>query len=244
VSGLLASETHTSKRLTDENEDGISGSVCELLYGLARDVSGGQAIVEVGRGKGKSTVWLVRGSEAGNKNKVFSFALQDYTSAPVNTDSVIGSAETGIHDILVLQHPASEDTVRKWKEKIGLLWVNASGEAENLKSVLQSWERHLSPDARVVVSNCDKPGHRRVIEECLGNLADFTYERSVDNAMVLMVDQCKHYWIINSDEVGVCKYCSRKRNFKRIMREATEAQNKKKQICRKKSEHKEAFRKW
>jgi predicted O-methyltransferase YrrM len=70
----MANEVESVRQLTSEIEGCISDAEGELLYRLAKAVPEGQAIVEVGRGKGKSTVWLAKGSEAGEKNKVYSIA--------------------------------------------------------------------------------------------------------------------------------------------------------------------------
>lgn len=207
--------------LKSQIEDEISDAVCQMLYAQAKDVPKGQVIVALSRVKGKATECLIKGSEAGNKNKVFSF-VSDRESA----DFAINPDRHGNQDILVLRHEADEDAARRCKDEIGLLWVNASNDYEDLKRILRRWVSHLSPNARVVMNNCDQPGPKRVITEYLGNLGDFQYEQAVDNTMVFTIDQCAHHWIIDSEQMGVCKYCGRKRNFKRLMREATEAEAK------------------
>ena len=52
----MANEVESVRQLTSEIEGCISDAEGELLYRLAKAVPEGQAIVEVGRGKGKSTV--------------------------------------------------------------------------------------------------------------------------------------------------------------------------------------------
>lgn len=233
MTGLAADEAEAIKRLTSQNEDCISDAVCELLYGLARDVPEGQAIVEVGGGKGKSTVWLVRGSEAGKKNKVFSFSSQKESPDSVNADFNTNLAGAGIQDTLVSRHEAAEDAARRWNGNVGLLWINTLHEYEDIKRVILVWQRHLSPDARVVIHGCDQSGTERVIRESVGSIGYFTYEQSVDTTTVLAIDECTHYWVINSDEIGICKHCGRQRNFKRLARETIETESRKRQAGRK-----------
>ena len=233
MTGFAADEAEAVKRLTSQVEDGISDAVCELLYGLARDVPEGQAIVEIGRGKGKSTVWLVRGSEAGKRNKVFSFASQKAGQDTVNAEFITNLAGAGIQDTMVSRHEAAEDAARRWKGNIGLLWVNTSYEYEDIKRVIITWQRHLSSNARVAIHGCDQTGTGRVIKESTGSLGNFTYEQSVDTTTVLAIDGCIHYWIINSDEIGICRHCGRKRNFKRLARETIETESRKRQAGRK-----------
>lgn len=218
---LVPGKVKTIRHLTSGIEDGISDSVGELLYKLARGVPEGQAIVEIGRGKGKSTLCLVRGSEAGRKNKVFSFASTQEGPDQGKVDSNIDLAEAGIQDILISRHETAEDAARGWKENIGLLWINTSSEYEDIKRIILAWQRHLPPGARVIIHGCDQPGIGRFIKESIGSLGDFTYEQSADNTTVLTIDRCIHHWIIDSAELGICKHCGRQRNFKRMTREAT-----------------------
>ncbi|GAH29842.1 unnamed protein product, partial [marine sediment metagenome] len=60
------------RQLTSGIDGWLSDSEGELLYELAKKVPSGQAIVEISSWKGKSTVWLAKGTEAGQRNKVHS----------------------------------------------------------------------------------------------------------------------------------------------------------------------------
>jgi hypothetical protein len=241
---VTAGEAEIVKCATAPNEDGISDAVCELLYRLAGDVPEGEVIVEVGRRNEKSTFWLVKGSEAGKKIKVFSFPMKIDSLEAVDTDLAINLNRVEIQDLLALQHQAAEDTAWRWRENIGLLWINRSLDYEDIKRVMINWQHHLSPNARIAIHGCDQPEIGRIVREITGSLGDFTQERTVDNTMVLMIDRCVHYWVINSDEIGTCRHCGRTRNFKRMRREAdaavvrkrraTVTQNKKNQTSREK----------
>jgi len=236
----MANEVESVRQLTSEIEGCISDAEGELLYRLAKDVPEGQAIVEVGRGKDKSTVWLAKGSEAGEKNKVYSIASHKGSPDHVRVDEenmhtefIANLTKARIQDTVVSLHETSEEAARRWKEKIGLLWINTSHEYEDVKKVVLSWQRYLYPNAIVAVHGCDQPGPSQVVKECLGNLGYFTLVQSVDTTMVVAVDKCIHYWIIDSHEIGICKYCGRKRNFGRLSREATETETKKRQAGKK-----------
>ena len=68
----MANDIEKMRQLTSEIDGWLSDSEGELLYELAKSVPCGQAIVEIGSWKGKSTVWLAKGTEAGQRNKVHS----------------------------------------------------------------------------------------------------------------------------------------------------------------------------
>ena len=234
----MANEVESVRQLTSEIEGCISDAEGELLYRLAKDVPEGQAIVEVGRGKDKSAVWLAKGSEAGDKNKVHSIASHKGSPDHVKVDEENMHTEfiltkARVQDTVVFLHETSEEAARRWKEKIGLLWINTSHEYEDVKKVILSWQRHLYPNAIVAVHGCNQPGPSQVVKECLGDRGYFTFEQSVDTTMVVTVDKCIHYWKIDSHEIGICKYCGRQRNFKRLSREATDTETEKRQVGKK-----------
>jgi len=218
------------KKLTSNIEDGISDTEGELLYNLAKNVPESQVIVEIGRGNGKSTVWLAKGSIEGKMNKIYNVRSRLGESKDVesdnddsNSDFVTNLEKAGVYSVVDCSYTDSEDTSRKWKDKVGLLCINTLNEYEDIKGILRSWECHLSPIARVVLHDCEKLGPARIIKEYLGSLGDFIYEQRAGALMVMTIDECIHHWIIDANEIGVCRYCGRTRNFKRLRREADTA---------------------
>ncbi|MFC2032355.1 class I SAM-dependent methyltransferase [Chloroflexota bacterium] len=151
----------------------------------------------------------------------------------MHSEFIANLAKARVQDTVVALHETSEEAASRWKEKIGLLWINTSREYEDVKKVILSWQRHLYPNAIVAVLGCNQPEPSQAVKECLGDLGYFTFEQSVDTTMVVTVDNCIHYWIIDSHEVGICKYCDRKRNFKRLSREATETETQKSKRAKK-----------
>ena len=229
------------RQITSNVEDCISDAEGKLLYNLAKDVPAGEAIVVIGKGKGKSTMWLAQGSAAGNMSKVYSIRSRSERTDDIEADEentnagfIVNLEKARVQTIVNYSYMDSEDASRRWKEKVGLLYINTSHEYEDMKEVFLNWERHLSPNARVVVYGSDQPGPARVIKEYLGSLGDFTFEQRAGTLRVIRIDECIHYWIIDANEIGICRYCGRKRNFKILRTQATETQNKRRQVSRKK----------
>ena len=117
---------------------------------------------------------------------------------------------------MIKEYTTSTEATRRVKEKIGLLWVNNIGSYPALMQAVQSWQPRLSSDARVAFYQYDSPDLTRVIKEQLGELGDYKFLKSIDNILVVAIDECVHHWLIDAREIGVCKLCGRKRNFKRI----------------------------
>lgn len=175
--------------------DRLSPAECELLYTLARMVPVGQAIVALNGEKNEAATWLSRGANEATGNKVHSVNMRD-------TKNKLGSW--------------------RWKAKVGLLWYNASCEYEDVRKTLLSWQGRLSPGAKIVLRGYEQPGVARVIKEYIGAYGNLIFVDSVGIIAVLEVGGCVHYWVIDCKELGICKYCGKKRNFRWLRGESSE----------------------
>ncbi len=227
-SGKMSNDIEKVRRLTSENDDQLSDGECELLYELAKGVPSGQAIVEIGRGNGKSTLWLAKGTEAGQRNKVYSIAPYAGSNAPASESERSAYAaflnkvkESEVQDTVVPLVTTSDEAAKHWREvKVGLLFIDATREYEDVKHALLAWDWHLSPRAKVALHGCDQPGPARAMKEALGDCGNLKFVEAVDTTVVVSTDTCIHYWIMDSGDIGVCRYCGRERNFKRLLRES------------------------
>jgi hypothetical protein len=194
----MGSERNTA--LGNSTVSRVSRSECELLYTLARGVPVGQVIVSLSSGEDEAATWLARGTNGATGRKVHSVNTRDANYEPMSW---------------------------RWKEQIGLLWYAASCEYEDVGKALLSWQRRLSPEAKVVLRGYDQPGVARVIREYIGSYGNFVFVDSVGATAVLAIDRCVHYWVIDYNEFGICKYCGRKRDFKRLRSWSSEIETKK-----------------
>ncbi|RJQ41536.1 MAG: hypothetical protein C4555_00035 [Dehalococcoidia bacterium] len=199
---VLPKTTSGERKMGDEGNDApgkgvidrLSLAECEMLSTLASGVPAGQVIVALSRGEDEAATWLYQGANEANGGKVQRLNIRDGDYEP---------------------------TSLRCKEKVGLWWYNASWEYEEVRKALLSWQGHFSPEARVVLCGYDQPGVARVIRECIGSYGNFLMVDSVGNLAVFAVDRCVHYWVIDYKEFGICKYCGRKRDFKRMRNEAS-----------------------
>jgi predicted O-methyltransferase YrrM len=179
------------RQLTSEIDGWLSDSEGELLYKLAKNVPRGQAIVELGSWKGKSTVWLAKGTEAGQGNKVYSIDPHSRSKAHISEGErntcpafLTNLTEAGVQNAVVPLVTTSDKAAKRWRKKVGLLWIDASHEYQDVKHDLLCWKRHLLPGAIVAFHDCDKPGPAQVVEEYLNHSSDFTIIQSVDTTVV------------------------------------------------------------
>ncbi len=219
----MTNDIEKVRQLTSEIDGWLSDSEGKLLYKLAKEVPNGQAIVEIGSWKGKSTVWLAKGTEAGQRNKVRSVDSHSESKAHISEGEtntypafINNLTKAGVQDIVVPLVKTSAEALKRWREGIGLLWIDAIHEYEDVKRDFLSWEPHLLPGARVAFHDCDQAGPAQVVEEYINHSSDFTIVRHVDTIVVAEKSKCIHYWVIESNDFGICKYCGRTRNFKRM----------------------------
>jgi len=222
----VSKERQRTGQSTDEIEGRLSTAEYEMLYELAKIVPSNQAIVEIACGQVEVAKCLARGAQAGQGNEVNKIILHTATEPGTTSDSIHtrettknDSDTTGARGTVITLPASADDAANRWREQIGLLVISDVNEYEDVKRVFLCWQRYLSQDARVTIFDCSKPGPARAVREQVGDCGNFTSIRSVGATVVLALDRCRHHWIINSDEIGICKYCKRKRNFKRLARE-------------------------
>lgn len=210
------------RQLTSEIAGWLSDSEGELLYELAKKVPRGQAIVEIGSWKGKSTVWLAKGTEAGQRDKVYSIDPHSGSKAHVSegemntyTAFLTNLTKARVQATVVPLVKTSDKAVRRWRDGVGLLWIDAMHEYEDVKRDFLSWQPHLLQGARVAFHDCDQTGPAQVVKECINHSNDFTIVQHVDTIVVVEKSKCIHYWVIDSNDIGVCKYSGRQKNFRR-----------------------------
>ncbi len=179
------------RQLTSEIDGWLSDSEGELLFKLAKNVPSGRAIVELGSWKGKSTVWLAKGTEAGQRNKVYSIDPHSRSKAHISERErntypafLTNLNKAGVQNAVVPLVTTSGKAAKCWRKKVGLLWIDASHEYQDVKHDLLCWKRYLLPGAIVAFHDCDKPGPAQVVEEYLNHSSDFTIIQSVDTTVV------------------------------------------------------------
>lgn len=179
------------RRLTAEIEGWLSNAEGELLYLLAKQVPNGQAIVELGSWKGKSTVWLAKGAQSGQGNKVYSIDPHRGSETHVSEgegdtygEFLNNLAKAGVKEIVVPLVAASHQVAKWWQRKVGLLWIDASHRYEDVKRDFLSWKPHLASAGIVAFHDCNQPGPARIVNKYVDCSNDFTILGEVDTMKV------------------------------------------------------------
>lgn len=173
-------EIQSIKQFVCEIRGWLSDREGEFLYSLAKQVPRGRVIVEIGSWQGKSTIWLAKGSLAGNKNSVYAVDPHcgdetHLSEGEANTEDIFRENihKAGVDHIVVPLVMKSEEAVRGWRKDIGLLWIDGSHEYEDVKRDFQLWEPYLRHRSFIAFHDRDHPGPLKVIREYIFNSNKF-----------------------------------------------------------------------
>lgn len=140
------------KELAAQVEGWLTDAEAQYLYQAAKNCRGDGVIVEVGSWKGKSTIWLAKGSKAGNNVKIY--AIDPHTGSSVHRDKY-GKVRTldefqanikraNVADIIVPLVKTSQDAEQDWHGKpVELLWIDGDHDYEMVALDLTLWSQYL-----------------------------------------------------------------------------------------------------
>ena len=159
------------------------------LYRAAIKVKKG-CIVEIGSWKGKSTVWLARGSQSGTKATVY--AIDPHTGSEEHKEKgTVWTYDTflknitmaGVKDIVVPIVKTSEEAVKGWDKPIELLFIDGSHEYEDVKLDFELWSPHLVKGGLIAfhdsVQGAGWKDPIKLVQERIYNNKDFTDVREI-----------------------------------------------------------------
>jgi len=145
-SGVLTGENQVeleeTKRIVKSIQGWVGDKEGAYLFQRAKNCSKG-IIVEIGSWKGKSTVWLARGSKAGNKTRIYAIdpfdgrdskfitiPQPDYSVFEIFKDNI---RKAGLNDLITPIVSRSQDASDKIKERIEFLFIDGAHGYEFVK---------------------------------------------------------------------------------------------------------------
>ncbi len=136
-----------TKRLVKRIDGWLTDNEGELLYNLAKSCKGDGVIVEIGSWKGKSTIWLAKGSKAGNKLKVY--AVDPHTGSSEHRE-MYGKVWTfeefrrnikdaRVDDIVIPVLKTSEQATKFFDEPVEFIFIDGAHEYQLVKLDFELW---------------------------------------------------------------------------------------------------------
>lgn len=140
-------ELEEVKRIVEKVNGFLSYMEGEFLYEQARNCSGKGVIVEIGSWKGKSTIWLGKGSKAGKKIRIY--AIDPHTGSSEHK-KIYGKIWTfeefknniknaGVDDVVVPILKTSEEASKDFKGYVEFIFIDGAHEYEFVKLDFEKW---------------------------------------------------------------------------------------------------------
>lgn len=170
-------EIEEIKKLVNEidPQHSVSNKEGEFLYNVAKNCLGKGVIVEIGSWKGRSTIWLGKGSKAGSGVTVY--AIDPHVGSPVHRQ-MYGKVRTfeefkknvkmaNVDDVVVSIVKTSEEAEKDWNNQpIEFLWIDGNHEYEFVKLDFDKWSPYLTDGGIIAFHDTvHSPEVRRVIIE-------------------------------------------------------------------------------
>jgi len=184
----------------------------EFLYNAAKNCRGKGVIVEIGSWKGKSTIWLAKGSKEGSNTKIYS--IDPHTGSSDHKKSgVVWTFEefkenikrAGVEDIVVPIVKTSEDAAQDWARKpIELLLIDGAHEYEMVKLDFDLWSPYLIEGGIIAFHDTIRwPGPKRVVKDEIyisHNFANVAFIGSLTYAQKVrensLVQRLRNRWVL------------------------------------------------
>lgn len=164
----------------ERTEGMISFEESVLLYRLAVSAKGG-GIVEIGSYRGRSAVFLARGSLDGARlpvyavdpHKAFTGVLGGMFGPADRTAFYRAMLDNECSEIVSLINLSSESFASTWKEAVSLLWVDGDHRYEGVRRDVECWVPHLQSDGVIAFDDAldGALGPRRLIDEMTASAA-------------------------------------------------------------------------
>ncbi len=152
-----------------------------LLYCLAQKVKGSSAIVEIGDGQGRATLWLAHGSLAGAQAPVYSIGPLARSPEPAAGGSVdlpeaflSGGQRAGVAHLIRVLPMTSAEAARELGRPVDLIFIDGARDYESVRQDFESWYPKVRVGGVMAFHEAlGGPGSKRLVTEKLFCSASF-----------------------------------------------------------------------
>jgi len=185
-------DAEEARRLADAVEGWLTPEEGRLLYNLAKTCTGQGVIVEIGSWKGKSTIWLGRGSKAGGRVPIY--AIDPHTGSAETWqmfgevwtfDEFLANIQTAdVAGLVIPLRQMSEEAARSFDKAVELIFIDGAHEYATVRLDFELWFPKVIAGGIMAFHDADAPGPRAVIEEFVVKPGRFRHCRFVHSILV------------------------------------------------------------
>jgi len=137
------------QKITKEIDGWLSNEEGELLYNLARKCGKDGVIVEIGSWKGKSTIWLAKGSLAGSNIKIFSIDHHQGSFDEEKKNSTLevftkNIRKAEVENIVQPIVKKSHEAALEFKKSVNLIFIDGGHDYGTVKQDFDDWFEKLN----------------------------------------------------------------------------------------------------
>jgi predicted O-methyltransferase YrrM len=145
-----------------------------LLYNLAKKCTGKGVIVEIGSWKGRSTIWLAKGSKSGKRVRIF--AIDPHTGSPEHKKQ-FGKVWTfdefrknikfaKVSDIITPIVKTSQDAAKRFDKPVELIFIDGAHDYLSVKQDFDLWfPKVMVGGVMAFHDTTDIPGPRKFVKK-------------------------------------------------------------------------------
>ena len=159
-----------TKKIANKIDGYLSDKEGEFLYKTAENCKEGGVIVEIGSWKGKSPVYLAKGSKAGNNIVIYTIdphqGTQDHRDHKIiNTFNEFkrNIKEAGVDDIVEPIIKTSKEASKDWNKPIKFLWIDGDHSYEMVRLDFKLWSPHLLKGGIIAFHDAVSGGPKKVV---------------------------------------------------------------------------------
>ena len=187
---------------TKNIEGALTNKEAFFLYSEASKGGGKGSIVEIGSFKGRSTVFLAKGSKEAQREKVYAIdphiggvIVNKKLSPPTYQVFLRNIHNAKVADWIKPQKKYSHDAARNWKFPIRLLFIDGDHSYEGVKIDVLNWTQYVCDDGSIIFHDVLSPalGPVQVILSYLANKKEYRNFGFVDSIFFCQKGYPKRY---------------------------------------------------
>jgi len=169
----MDSKIEEARRAAEHVPGWLTDAEGELLFNLAKSCSGKGVIVEIGSWKGKSTIWMARGSQAGQRVKIYAIDPHEGTPGHRRQGELStldefkkNISQAGLADLVVPLTTTSKTAALGFANPVEMIFIDGDHDYESVKLDFELWFPKVIVDGLMAFHDTTRwAGPKRLVAE-------------------------------------------------------------------------------